>query len=151
MDNLKEKRIFDVRKELLDNELDWEFPFFEKHIADLGKEFPEKLGIIYNFVRRARMLGRMQQTIIEEMNQRVILANEKPMRSEGKNKTEKAGKSEKTNKYENMVDMKDYLKNVENQNIQLVLAQIKELKDVIEMLPDEMEIENKRQCMKKQS
>lgn len=127
--------------------MDWEFPFFEKHIADLGKEFPEQLGDIYNFVRRARMLGRMQQAIIEEM--RVILANETPMRSEEKNKTEKAGKSYKTNKCENMVNMKDYLNNVENQNIQLVLEQIKELKNVIEMLPDEMEIENKKQCMKK--
>ena len=72
------------------------------------------------------------------------------MSSEEKNKQEETDGTDKANGSGNMVDMKDYLKKVDNKNIQLALAQIKKLKDAIEMLPDEMEIENKRQCMKKQ-
>lgn len=150
MEKLKEKRIFEVRNVLLDNELGWKFPFFEKHIADIGENFPEKLSIIYNFVRRARMLGQMQQTIIEELNQKDVIANETTVSSEEKNKQEETDGTDKADGSGNMVDMKDYLKKVDNKNIQLALAQIKKLKDAIEMLPDEMEIENKRQCMKKQ-
>ena len=96
------------------------------------------------------MLGQMQQTIIEELNQKDVIANETTVSSEEKNKQEETDGTDKANGSGNMVDMKDYLKKVDNKNIQLALAQIKKLKDAIEMLPDEMEIENKRQCMKKQ-